>query len=73
MGYVNILIVIPDNREIRPLIANPEPPNCTPGAVCLYGYELVTFASRHNHFRRPHGFFRSGLLGLRRARELTVQ
>jgi len=34
MRYVNILIAIRNNHEIRLQITIPEIPNCMPGAVC---------------------------------------
>jgi hypothetical protein len=39
----------------------------------LYGYELVAFATSLTDFWHPYGFFRSCLLGLRGAWEITEQ
>jgi hypothetical protein len=68
MGYDNILIAIAKNVEWRRVPGQPEvDAKLDAGRGMLYDYELVTFAARLNNFWRPHGFFRSCLLGLRRA------
>jgi hypothetical protein len=72
MGYVQILTTVPKGLKWRQVPGQPEVgPKMYAGSGMLYGYELVTLASRLDNLWRPLGFFRSCVLGLRRAWEIT--